>query len=432
MINTDSSHWRALVAKRVGGDKFDAPGGGYSFSNVLAEERELMKQNVANDPSSALCRLSVADPYLKMPREAMTAGLDYFDADPQATRYKDNNGIPGTHAKIAEYLNVAHPGLAGTLTEDNVQHSPGSIKRLLAEYIPSLFFEMGTHLIFPTPGYGVIKDEINCRRATVHNVPLICDDGQWKLDYAAMNEVLENTASERKKTVLYLNNPHNPTGATMNDAALTNLVEWAIENNVIVVADEAYTNIRFDDSGSILEIPCWEECCIVLQSASKGWGATGLRFGWAVGHATIIKALRKVTDVKDSGLFGPSIAAGLWCLQHPEIARATAASYRALHEKLLEGLQLAGFDSALPQAGLCQFTPAPRAANGIAFAGAIECAQYFRKELRISTMSYPAKDKPGHLRWAVTIGAAPECGLPDEAAVINEVVNRLKSVKLEF
>jgi aspartate/methionine/tyrosine aminotransferase len=218
----------------------------------------------------------------------------------------------------------------------------------------------------------------------------------------------------------------------MDRAALTKLVSWAIENGVIVVVDEAYTNIRFDDSCSILEIPGWEQCCIVLQSVSKGWGATGLRMGYAVAHPTLIKALRKVMDVKDSGLFGPSIAMGLWCLRNPQEAVITCTGYRSLHENLLQGLQAAGFDSALPQAGLCQFTPAPRAANGVVFKGAIECAQYFRKELRISTMSYPVDDKPGYLRWAVTIAPVPDCGLLDEAAVISEVVRRLKSVKLEF
>ena len=49
-----------MLAQRIGGAQFDAPGGGYSFSSVLAEERELKKANIPGDPSSALCTLSNA------------------------------------------------------------------------------------------------------------------------------------------------------------------------------------------------------------------------------------------------------------------------------------------------------------------------------------------------------------------------------------
>ena len=66
MIDLDKQ-WRDIVAECCGGVTFDAQGGGYSFSNVLAEERELAKGNVEGDSSSALCCLSIADPRWKMP-----------------------------------------------------------------------------------------------------------------------------------------------------------------------------------------------------------------------------------------------------------------------------------------------------------------------------------------------------------------------------
>lgn len=59
-MNTLNSRFRAMLAQRIGGAQFDAPGGGYSFSSVLAEERELKKANIPGDPSSALCTLSNA------------------------------------------------------------------------------------------------------------------------------------------------------------------------------------------------------------------------------------------------------------------------------------------------------------------------------------------------------------------------------------
>lgn len=429
MITTDptsiSEAYRKVLTQRCGGEAFDAPGGGYSFSNVLAEERHLMTFNVEGNPSSALCKLSIADPTWKMPRPAMMAALSYYEDSPNATRYTDNNGIPGTHEGIADFLNRVHPGGGVTFDPAWVQYSPGSIKRLLAEYIPAALFENGVQLFFPTPGYGVIKDPINRHGAQVHDIPLVFVDGRWTLDLERIPKV------EGAKKVLYLNMPHNPTGASFSRKDWESLIEWAIAHKVVVIVDEAYTHLRFDDSVSVLDVPDWEQCCIVLQSVSKGWNATGLRFGWVVAHPTIVKVLRKVMDVKDSGAFGPSVAAGLWCLQNTQYAEVTRAQYQGLHEALYAGLREAGFDTAMPSAGLCQFTPAPRGAGGVRFASAQECAQWFRKELRISLMHYTVNNDPW-LRWAVTIAPVVDCGLKDETAVINETVRRLREAKLQF
>ena len=70
--------WRQRVGQVVGGAGFDTPGGGYSFSAVLAEERKLEEDNVPGDRSSALLKLSVADPTWKMPIQALLAGQEYF------------------------------------------------------------------------------------------------------------------------------------------------------------------------------------------------------------------------------------------------------------------------------------------------------------------------------------------------------------------
>ncbi|MEI8337598.1 MAG: aminotransferase class I/II-fold pyridoxal phosphate-dependent enzyme [bacterium] len=424
-MNLIDENWRDKIAKRCGGREFDKPGTGYSFSSVLAEERELRKGNIVGDPTSALCALSIADPTWKMPHDDFKAGEEYYNSSANATRYTDNNGIVGTHEGIADYLNRNFSSsVTSPFTPDWVQYSPGSIKRLLAEYIPSALFDENTVLFFPDPGYGVIKSAINNHGATVKNIPINLDNKQF-IDLESLN------LDSSKKNILYLNIPHNPSGATYGFDEWKVIIDWAIDKNVILVVDEAYTNLRFDESYSVLDIPGWEQCCIVLQSVSKGWNATGLRFGWAIAHPTVIKALRTVMDVKDSGLFGPSIAMGLQCLRDEVFALETCDRYATLHRVLLQGLNAAGFKASMPGAGLCQFTPGPKSANGTVFANSTECAQWLRKELRISLMHYTMDNNPW-LRWAVTIAPTIECGLPDEKAVISEVVRRLQSVKFEF
>src|SRR3989344_3416596 len=129
--------WRCRVADRCGGAAFDQPGSGYSFSAVLAEERELQLLNRPGDPTSALLMLSIADPTDKMRYEAMAAGIRLFHGSDDASRYTDLAGVRAkngtdlsdTHEEIVKYLINRFPELADRLMPDWVQYSPGAIKR---------------------------------------------------------------------------------------------------------------------------------------------------------------------------------------------------------------------------------------------------------------------------------------------------------------
>ncbi|MCK4781565.1 aminotransferase class I/II-fold pyridoxal phosphate-dependent enzyme [Candidatus Parcubacteria bacterium] len=424
--------WRGLVAERCGGENFDAPGEGYSFSKILAEERELEKGNIKGDPSSALIKLSVADPVWKMQKEAMEAAMLFYKESLNATRYTDLTGIfdgnpflNKTNEEICRLIvERKYAGISDSFSVDWVQYSPGSIKMALSTYISTAFFDKDTLIIFPTPGYPVIISPMNRNGAMVEEVAMNQTKKGWEIPF--------NYIGSREKVFLYFNVPHNPTGMTYSREELKEIVDWAIKRNVRLVVDEAYDDIRYDDSVSILEIPGWEQCCIVLKSVSKGYNATGLRFGIIIAKPTAIKALRKAMDVKDSGLFGPSIAAGLECSRHPEWTIKTKRDYRKLHQLLANGLKKAGFeDAGIPGAGLCQLTKAPRAVDGHCFESLVECVQYFRENLQISVMHYEV-NSDWFFRWAVTFRPMPEYGLPTEESVIEEAVSRLQQAELVF
>lgn len=430
--------WRSLVADRCGGKDFDAPGGGYAFSAILAEERKLEKGNIAGKPETALLKLSIADPTWKMPESAMLDAMHYFGTCPDATRYTDNAGIRlqrgkgtdpvSTHQEIVKALTTQFPGLPAGFNPDWVQYSPGSIKRLLAEYIPTAFFQKEREdlLVFPTPGYPVIRSPMNNQGIEVQELPMVLTPKGWRIP-------LDKISTGKGRPIfLYFNNPHNPTGSVYAEEELIELVEWAIANNVKLIVDEAYILLVYTRiAESILNVPGWEKCALVLQSVSKGWNATGLRFGWVMADPVAIAALRKVMDVKDSGLFGPSIAAGLACLRNFQWTNETWERYRALHQILAQGLIESGFGWGMPEAGLCQFTMAPRSAGGRVFSRLLECVQWFREDLRISLMHYQVEGR-WYLRWAVTIKPVPECGLRTEEAVLAEVVRRLREVDFTF
>jgi aspartate/methionine/tyrosine aminotransferase len=433
-IRKTEARWREVIAARCGGANFDDPGTGYAFSEILRKESLLKRLNMPGDPTSALLTLSIADPTHKMHPGAMDAAMAYYKFCPDATRYTDNSGVricleagieKTTHEYLADYLNKR---FKCRVNKKWVQYLPGSIKHALSTIISSLLFDRDGILIFPTPGYTVIKNEVNRREIRVEDAPMIYSDGRWDFNLRSLPIMWHG-----RKVFMYVNIPENPTSTGYDRIRWKKLLAWAEENRVTLIVDEAYIDLCYNPRCvSVLTIPGWEKSCIVLQSVSKGYDATGLRIGWAVGYPTIIKAMSsKVTDCNDSGSYGPNIAAALHLLKHPEYTQIARSRYLRLHELLYAGLSSVGFQTNMPDAGLCQFTPAPRAANGKSFETVFDCEDWFRKKLRISLMPHMVGTDPW-LRWAVTLKPVPECRLTDEEAVITEAVRRLKNVKFSF
>jgi len=97
-------------------------------------------------------------------------------------------------------------------------------------------------------------------------------------------------SSAVKADLIYLCSPNNPTGAVMNHDDLKMAVNYAKENDSVIIFDAAYSDFIQDLSlpRSIFEIPGAEDVAIETQSFSKSEGFTGVRLGWTV----VPKALR--------------------------------------------------------------------------------------------------------------------------------------------
>src|SRR5205085_548138 len=95
-------------------------------------------------------------------------------------------------------------------------------------------------VVVPTPAYPVYEPGARFAGADVHMVPLRAEDG-WRFDPDRVPEsVWERTA------LLWLNSPHNPTGAVTPFATLERVAERARRHGFWVAADEAYAEVFFD------------------------------------------------------------------------------------------------------------------------------------------------------------------------------------------
>jgi aminotransferase len=99
-----------------------------------------------------------------------------------------------------------------------------------------------------------------------------------------------------KTRVIMLNFPTNPTGACAEREDLEGIAKLAIEHDLIVMTDEIYSELRYDDEKhlSIAALPGMRERTILLHGFSKAFAMTGFRLGYACAPQPIIEAMMKI------------------------------------------------------------------------------------------------------------------------------------------
>lgn len=116
--------------------------------------------------------------------------------------------------------------------------------------------------------------------------------------------------------VLLINTPHNPTGVVFTKWELEEIAAVAIENDLIVISDEAYEHLWFAGHQHIpiSTLPGMFERTVTVGSGGKSFSFTGWKVGWASGPADLISAVRVVRQhlsFVSGGPFQYAMAAGL-------------------------------------------------------------------------------------------------------------------------
>ena len=101
--------------------------------------------------------------------------------------------------------------------------------------------------------------------------------------------------------------PHNPTTACVDLDFFQELVDFARENDVIVVHDNAYAELGFDgwEPPSILQAEGAKECAVELYSMTKSFSMAGWRMAFLAGNREVVQALAKLKSYLDYGAFQP-------------------------------------------------------------------------------------------------------------------------------
>jgi N-succinyldiaminopimelate aminotransferase len=146
--------------------------------------------------------------------------------------------------------------------------------------------------------------------------------------------------------LLLINTPHNPTGTVLTREELAAIAELAVERDLLVVTDEVYEHLVFDDAEHVplATFPGMRERTVTIGSAGKTFSFTGWKVGWVTSAPGLVAAVRSAKQFLTyvaSGPFQYAVAEAL-ALSEPYFA-AFRADMRARREVLAAGLAEAGF-----------------------------------------------------------------------------------------
>ena len=148
----------------------------------------------------------------------------------------------------------------------------------------------GDSAIVPNPGYVAYIPIIDTLNGKPHSLRLKPED-EWEYDLDRAKKLLTE-----KTTLMILNSPSNPTGTVFSKKKLEEIADFAIDNCLIVLSDEAYEKFLYDGAKhiSIGSLNGMENHTVIIYSFSKTYAMAGFRIGYAAGPKDIIQAMVKL------------------------------------------------------------------------------------------------------------------------------------------
>ena len=286
--------------------------------------------------------LGIGDPDLPTPT-AVVEALAVAARDPATHQYPTNDGSAEFRSAGAAFYRERF----GVELDPDSEIVPALGGKEAVGHVALALLDPGDVCLSPDPGYPPYTSGPLFAGATVNYLPLEEANG-FLPELAAVPEEIAARAN-----LLFLNYPNNPTGAIVEPGYFEGTVEFARRVGLVVVHDNAYSEICFDGycAPSFLETPGAKDVGIEVFSPSKGWNMTGWRSGLVAGNADVVERYRQLKTNLDSGMFEAVQRATIAALTDArDFPRRMSEIYQRRRDLVAEGLATIGLDVESPKA----------------------------------------------------------------------------------
>lgn len=223
--------------------------------------------------------LTLGQPDFKLPTSIEEGVVNAIQEN--KTTYTSNSGIVELREEISKYLltkDIAYEA-------DELCITVGGSEALFNIFTALL--NKDDKVLIPTPAYPAYESIVTILGGTVVNYSL---DNEFKIDV----KDIKNKIKDMNIKYLVLSLPSNPTGAILSKEEKDELIELIKENDILVITDEIYESLCYDEYYSIAQCKEIKEKIIYVGGFSKMFSMTGLRIGYYACSQMLMNEIIKI------------------------------------------------------------------------------------------------------------------------------------------
>jgi aspartate/methionine/tyrosine aminotransferase len=266
--------------------------------------------------------------------------------------------------------------------------------------------EDGDEVLLPSPYWTTYPECIQLAGGTA--VEVFADETQ---NYLVTVEQLEAARTPKTKALLFCS-PSNPTGSVYSAEQVKAIGEWALKNNIWIIADEIYEHLLYDGATAPsmpVIVPGLADTTIIINGVAKTYAMTGWRVGWMIGPKDVIKAATNLQSHLTSNVSNVSQRAAIAAVTGDLAAVHKMGEAFNRRRKLIVSLlnEIPGFSCPTPT-GAFYVYPSVKGVLGKTIRGktpttSAELATLILEEVEVAAVPGEAFGPSGYLRFSYAL-----------------------------
>ena len=290
------------------------------------------------------------------------------------------------------------------ITADQVQVTNGGKQAVYQAF--ATIVDIGDEVLLPSPYWTTYPECIQLAGGKA--VEVFADETQ---NYLVTVEQLEAARTPKTKALLFCS-PSNPTGSVYSVEQVKAIGEWALKNNIWIIADEIYEHLLYDGATAPsmpVLVPGLADTTIILNGVAKTYAMTGWRVGWMIGPKDVIKAATNLQSHLTSNVSNVSQRAAIAALTGDLAAVHKMGEAFNRRRKLIVSLlnEIPGFSCPTPT-GAFYVYPSVKGVLGKTIRGktpttSAELATLILEEVEVAAVPGEAFGPSGYLRFSYAL-----------------------------